>query len=373
MPQPNHDLLYKIGLTLLPKIGPINSKRLLAYMGSAEAVFNDPKSTLLKVPGIGEILVKSILDERTEALKRAEKELLFIEKYAIDVLFYLDKQYPEKLTHCEDGPLLLYKKGNGNFNSSKILAVVGTRNATKYGKEYCEKIISDLAHHSDLLILSGLASGIDVCAHKAALENNIPTSGVLGHGLDRIYPPSHRETSLKMLTSGCLITEFMSETNPDRENFPKRNRIVAGICDALLVIESDIKGGSMITAKLASAYNRDVFALPGHVDHQYSKGCNYLIKTNQASLIVDARDIEHIMGWNSPKNKTKGNQTALFVDLSDEEQKIVDLLKEKGDLKVDQISLFLELKMSDVLAYLLNLEMNMMVRALPGKIYSLAV
>ena len=264
-------LLYHIAITSIPNIGDITAKKLIAYCGSSEQVFCEKKSVLEKIPGIGGINASKIISHKTEALAIAEEELVFIKKNNIKPLFYLNDNYPKRLLHCEDGPVLLYSKGDVEYNNPKVVSIVGTRKATDYGKEFCDKIVEELASHNPLIV-SGLAYGIDVCSHKAALKNNIPTVGVLAHGLDRLYPSQHSSIANKMLENGGLLSDYKSRTNPDRENFPKRNRIVAGLSDLTIVIESSKKGGSLITAYLANDYNRDVFALPGRLNDSQSEG-----------------------------------------------------------------------------------------------------
>ena len=365
----NEQLLYHIALTSIPNIGDITAKKLIAYCGSSEQVFKDKKSLLEKVPGIGSAYAKSIIDHKTEALNIAEEELKFIKENDIVPLFYLNENYPRRLVHCEDGPILLYTKGKIDFNTQKVISIVGTRRATDYGKEFCEKIVKDLAPHNPLII-SGLAYGIDVAAHKAAIKNNLSTVGVLAHGLDRVYPTQHKKTAFEMLEKGGLASDFKSRTNPDRENFPKRNRIVAGLSDLTIVVESSKKGGSLITAGLANNYNRDVFALPGKLTDSQSEGCNLLIKTNKAALIQSVKDIEYIMNWQAQEKK-KQKQTNLFVELSEEQKHLVSILKKKEKMPVDEISLTAKLPTSKTTSILLGLEFEGIVKTLPGKVYKL--
>jgi DNA processing protein len=243
-------LKYRIALTLLPGVGAVNAKTLVSYCGSVEAVFKQKKSLLEKIPNIGPLTSESILKQ--DVFDRAEKEIAFIHKNKITPLFYLDAEYPSRLKNCDDSPALLYFKGNADLNVQKVIAIVGTRNSTQYGKRVCENLIEGFAAFN-ITVISGLAYGIDITAHKLALKNNLPTVGVLAHGLDRIYPGIHSDTAEKMLDNGGLITEFMSETKPYRENFPSRNRIVAGMVDAVIVVESALKGGALITAEIANS------------------------------------------------------------------------------------------------------------------------
>lgn len=364
----NEDLKYKIALTLIPDIGPILAKRLLSYCGSAEAVFKEKRVSLEKIPGIGSASAKAVLSH--DVFERAEEEIKFIQKNNITPIFYLDPAYPKRLTHCEDNPVMLYFKGNVNLNAEKMVSVVGTREATDYGKSLCEKLIADLAVHN-VTVISGLAYGIDICAHKAAMENKLSTVCVLAHGLDKIYPAIHRSAAEKMLETGGWLTDFTSKTIPDRENFPSRNRIVAGISDATIVIESKAGGGSLITADIANGYNRDVFAFPGKVGDECSVGCNNLIKQNKAALIQSAADIVYILGWEQKKNSKAPQQKKLFVELNPDEEIVVNVLKEKDSINIDDLCLVCKLPMSKVSSLLLTLEFSGIVRSLPGKMYRL--
>ncbi|NVO02276.1 MAG: DNA-protecting protein DprA [Bacteroidetes bacterium] len=358
-------LVYKIALSLIPSVGDRIAKKLVSYCGSVEAVFNEKKSNLLKIPGIGEIVANSVIKQKV--LARAEEEVLFIEKHNITPVFYLDDNYPNRLKHCSDSPLMLYYKGNADLNHEKIIAIVGTRNATEYGKKCCIDLVADLVPHNPIII-SGLAYGIDICAHKASLENGLKTIGVMAHGLDRIYPNVHKSVSKKMAEQGGLITDYMSQTNPDRENFPSRNRIIAGMADAVIVVEAAKKGGALITADIANSYNRDVFAFPGRIGDEYSAGCNHLIKINRAALIQSAADIEYLMGWTKIKEK-KSVQKKLFVELSSDEQILFDILNTEGNKDIDYLSFKSNLPMSKASALLLGLEFKGMVNSLPGKVY----
>lgn len=364
-------MLFQIAVTLIPGIGDITGKKLIAYCGGVDAVFEEKKQHLMKIPGIRETLANSIISGRTNALKRAEKEIAFIEKYKIQCFFFTEDNYPHRLKNCVDSPMMLYHKGNAELNKSKIVSIVGTRNATDYGKDCCKNIVEGLAD-CDVLIVSGLAHGIDSCAHKEALRNNLETLGVLAHGLDRIYPAVNRNLAWKMLEKGGLITDYISETNPDRENFPKRNRIIAGLSDATIVIEAAKKGGALITADIANSYNRDIFAVPGKISDVYSEGCNHFIKTNKAALVQSAADIKYIMGWDTKKQKNLAIQRKLFVNLTPDETAIVKLLEDSIQLSVDAICIELQTTTSHVAAALLNLEFEGIVKTLPGKMYCLA-
>jgi len=362
------NLNYKIALTLIPNIGDILAKRLVAYCGGVQAVFEEKKSSLEKIPGIGNFHANEIINHTV--FERVDEEIKFIEKNNITPLFYLDSNYPKRLTYCEDSPVMLYYKGTANLNSEKIISIVGTREATEYGKKTCEKLIADLASYN-VIIVSGLAYGIDICAHKAALDNNLPTICTLAHGLDRIYPALHKSTAQKMLDQGGWLTDFTSNTAPDRENFPRRNRIVAGISDATIVIESKKSGGSLITADIANSYNRDVFAFPGRVDDVCSEGCNNIIKQNKAALIQSAADLVYILGWEQTKSIKAPQQKKLFLDLTSDEELLVNVLKEKNSVTIDDICFASKLPMSKVSALLLTLEFSGIVKSFPGKAYGL--
>ncbi|MCB0804864.1 MAG: DNA-processing protein DprA [Bacteroidales bacterium] len=358
-------LLYQIAITLIPGIGDINAKKLIAYCGSAEAVFQEKKTNLMKIPGMGKATVESIKSAQT--LERAEQEIDFIEKNNIRTYYYLDKSFPQRLKHCIDSPVLIYLKGNADLNCKYVVGMVGTRRATEYGRDMCESLLHDLAD-LDVLVVSGLAYGIDTQSHKSALDNGLKTVGVLAHGLDRVYPNQNYALSRKMMEQGGLLSDFMSGTNPDRENFPKRNRIIAGLCDALVVVESAKKGGALITANIANSYNRDVFAVPGRINDLYSEGCNYLVKTNKAALIQSADDLKYIMQWDS-KSTNAAIQTKLFRELNKEEDIVMDILKENGETSIDFIVLQSKLSNSKIAAILLNLEFDGLVKSLPGKMF----
>jgi DNA processing protein len=361
-------LRYQIALTLLPGVGDVLGKKLVAYCGGVEAVFREKKAALEKIPGIGQKLIDAILSQNVFA--RADEEITFIEENNIQPLFYLQKHYPTRLKNCVDSPIMIYYKGTGDLNSQKVISVVGTRNATSYGKEICEKLIQGLAAHS-VLIVSGLAYGIDTCAHRSALDKNLKTVGVLGHGLDRVYPYLNRGLAEKMLDQGGLVSEFMSQTKPDRENFPRRNRIIAGMSDGTLVIEAAKSGGALITADIANSYNRDVFSVPGRIGDTWSEGCNALIKTNKAHLVQTPEDIAYIMGWNTTRKAKPKIQRELFIELSPDEEKIVGILRNADSMGIDNVCFHTGLPTSKVSSTLLNLEFQGLVKVLPGKIYKL--
>src|SRR6188508_3275083 len=312
----NSELLYQLALTEIPNIGCVHAKILAQQFGSAENIFKAKQHFLEKIEGIGEIRARAI--KAFNNFSNAEEEIKFIEKYKIKPLFLTDKDYPQRLLNCYDSPTLLFYKGHADLNASKVVAIIGTRNHTEYGKQQTEKLVKDLSSQ-DILVVSGMAFGIDAIAHKTAYKNNLATVGVLGHGLDQIYPSDHTNLAKDMLRqNGGLLTEFRSNTKPDKHNFPTRNRIVAGMSDATVVIETGEKGGSMITAELANGYNKDVFAFPGKVTDNKSAGCNYLIKTNKAMLLTDAQELIEIMGWEekTKSEKEKKRQRELFIELT---------------------------------------------------------
>lgn len=363
--------LYQIALTLLPSIGDILAKTLVSYCGGVEGVFNASFAKLKKAPGVGDKRAREILDQTV--LLRAEEELKFVKKHKINLYFYLDDAYPRRLKQCFDNPVLLYGKGDFDLNTQRVISIVGTRNATDYGKQVTDELVEVLAPFGPIIV-SGLAYGIDIQAHRAALKHGLPTIGVLAHGLDRIYPAHHRTTAEKMLGQGGLLTEFQSQSNADRENFPKRNRIVAGLADATIVVETKTKGGSMITAELANGYNRDVFAVPGHITATFSQGCNYLIRTNRAQLLDSPLELVAALGWELPgqQKTTKAIQPQMFVNLEPAEQQLVDVLQQSGELTIDDLLSKINAPASKVATTLLTLELKGIVRTLPGKIYRLA-
>ena len=363
------DLLYRIALTLVPQIGDVHAKALINVYGDAQSVFKARKKELEHIDGIGTTRAKSIKEFSNFTL--AEEEIRFIEKYKISPLFITDKDYPQRLLNCYDSPVLLYYRGNADLNHSRIISLVGTRNHSEYGRSVCEKLIEELKEEN-ILIVSGLAFGIDTISHRAALKNNLQTVGVLAHGLDMIYPSQNKSLAKQMTAQGGLLTEFPSNTNPDKQNFPRRNRIVAGICDAVVVIESGKKGGSLITAELGNSYNKDVFAIPGRTTDSKSEGCNYLVKTNKASLMTNTEDLLEMMNWKAIPKPSVKKQRELFIEFPPDERIIVDILQQQGSIQIDELYLKSGLSSSAMASALLMLEMNGVVMALPGKIYRLS-
>lgn len=370
----NYDLLkFRIGITLINGIGNNIAKNLIAYLGNEEAVFKEKQKNLMRIPGVGEVLAKEIVNHKS-ALQRAENEIEFIIKNDIQCLYYADKTYPFRLKECPDAPLVLFTKNKVPLNEARFIGVVGTRNATDYGKEICKNIAISLASIHNVVIVSGLAYGIDICAHRNALDYNIPTIGVIAHGLDMIYPSAHRNTAARMLEKGGLVTEYLSKTNPDRQNFVQRNRIIAGLSDAIIVVESAQKGGALITAELANDYNRDVFAFPGRINDVWSKGCNSLIKTHRATLIESPDDFIKLMGWDKSSKDNQHVQTELFTELSDEELKIYSLLRQTPEgIHVNELAILSENSYSKITSILLEMEFKGLVKSIPGSIYKTCI
>jgi DNA processing protein len=361
-------LKYKIGIGLIPKIGPVLARRLVTFCGSIEGVFREKGNNLSRIPGIGKKLAGYIAEKTV--MERAAREVDYIAANNIKPVFYLDSGYPERLKHCDDAPLIIFVRGDTGFSESKVLAVVGTRNATGYGKDMCNRLIQDLARNNhDVLVVSGLAYGIDICAHRAALDNNLRTMAVLGHGHGTIYPHVHKEVAGRIMTSGALISEFLHDDLPEPPNFIRRNRIIAGLSDAVVIVESGEKGGALITADLANSYNRDVFAFPGRITDRYSTGCNRLIKTNRAALIENYHDLEYMLGWKSDRPACPDTQKQLFTGLDCNESRILDSVSGNSDMTIDQISLYCDMPMSKVSAILLSLEFKGLVKCMPGKVY----
>lgn len=360
-------LLYQIALTQLPQVGALTAKNLVSYCGSAEGVFKATRRELLKIPGIGTVVTNSVLSAKTFHL--AEQEIDFLEKNRVEAVFYTDERYPTRLKQCPDGPVLLFFKGSTVelLHNERIVAIVGTRQPTDYGKALCEEIIEGLKPYNPLII-SGLAYGIDVTAHRKACLIDVPNIGVLGHGLGSIYPSQHRSIALKMIENGGLLSEYIHSAKPDREHFPMRNRIIAGMCDALIVIETAASGGSMISAQLAADYSRDLFAVPGRVNDPKSAGCNYLIQNGSARLTVSAIDIAEAMFWEENGKKTT-RQTQLLLDLSAEEEHLLQNIREKPEIAIDQLSVVSRMPPGELASALLGLEFKGAIRTLPGKRY----
>ena len=361
------ELLYKVAITLIPNVGPVTTRNLVSYCGGVKPVFEARKRELLKVPGVGSLIADNIVNQ--DVLGRAEEELNFLESHGIQALFYLDEGYPSRLRNCADSPAMLYYKGSANLNAGRIVAIVGTRKPSVHGIHTCEELVEGLKPYG-ALIVSGLAYGIDITAHRKCLSIDIPTVGVLGHGLQRIYPPQHQGVARAIAQAGGLLSEYPSYTLPDREHFPMRNRIIAGLCDALIVVETKKKGGSMISAYMANDYNKDVFAVPGRVKDSSSEGCNHLIKSHKAALIESAADIGYVMRWDEP-GPQKAIQKQLFVELTEDEKIVVDLLNQYEAVGIDQLTGTMQVANSEMASLLLELEFKGVIRVLPGKRYVL--
>ncbi len=366
----SQQLAYQIALTKAPQVGAVTAKILVSYCGSAEGVFRASRRELLKIPGIGPIIADSI--GSAAPLQLAEAELAFLEKHNIASLFYTDERYPVRLKQNADCPAMLYFKGSSVslLNAQRIVAIVGTRQPTDYGRMMCEELIEGLAPYG-VLIVSGLAYGIDIAAHRKSVSLDLPNIGVLGHGLSNLYPADHRATAARMVENGGLLTEFTHKAGPDRENFPMRNRIIAGMCDALVVVETAASGGSMISAELAAQYERELFAIPGRVRDPKSAGCNLLIKNNRAALVESAEDIALALRW-EPAGKSRVIQPQLFPDLDPAETRIINIVRSKPEIPIDELTLGAALPPGELASLLLGLEFKGILRTLPGKRYVLA-
>ncbi len=365
------EIIASIALTQIPGVGSVGARNLINAVGSAEKIFSHRAELKQIVPGITPRMMEML--SSPQVLLRAEAEFSFAKKNKISCITINDEAYPSRLRECPDAPVVLFFKGNTDMNALRVINMVGTRNATDYGQRICRDFLADLkALSPDVLVVSGLAYGIDIHAHRAALSNNLSTIGVLAHGLDRIYPSVHRKTAIDMLENGGLLTEFLSETNPDRQNFVKRNRIVAGMSDATIVVESAVKGGALITADIAQSYHRDCFAFPGRVADEFSIGCNNLIKDNKAALILSAEDFVKAMCWDADSKAVPvAVQRQLFVDLTEDEQIVVDILQENGDSQINSLVVEADMPVNKMNAILFELEMKGVVRVLAGGMYQL--
>lgn len=364
--------ISSIALTLCPGIGHISAKRLIDAMGSATEVFGHRKDLPELLPGISPSIVSAL--DCPAAFLRAEREMEFVEKNRLACFTLKDSAYPSRLRECDDAPAVLFFKGNADLNRLRVINLIGTRRATDYGKQFCADFLSSLsALCPDVLVVSGLAYGIDIHAHRAALVHDLSTVAVLAHGLDRIYPYVHRNTAIDMLPHGGLLTEFLTETNPDRHNFVSRNRIVAGMCDATIVVESADKGGSLITAELAEGYHRDCFAVPGRTTDTASIGCNRLIRDNKAALLLSADDFVKAMGWTAAVEPSTpaAIQRTLFPDLSEEEERIVRILTRQGDLHINTLVVEADIPVHRMTALLFELEMKGVLKPMVGGVYHL--
>lgn len=361
------ELFHTLALAKVEGVGAILAKKLIHHFGTAEEVFKAPKNILTKIDGIGSILYKNF--QSKTPFQQASTELKFIEKEAIQCFYFQEDTYPEKLKHCQDGPIILFGGGNLDLNKPKTISIVGTRNVTSYGQDFCKKLLEEIAPLNPTII-SGFAYGVDIVAHTAAIDLGLQTVGVLAHGLNQIYPSSHKKHMAAMEKKGGFLTEFWSNSNPEKENFVRRNRIVAGISEATIVIESAEKGGSLITANLANDYNRDVFAVPGRITDKYSQGCNNLIKTQKAHLLTSAADLIYILNWRDElKPREKVIQKQLFVELEETEQQIYDFLLKNGKEHLDIIAINCEIPVFRISSILITMELKGVVRPLPGKLF----
>lgn len=361
--------LALLALHFIPGLGDYSIRQLVSYCGSAEKVFQTPKGKLLKIPGIGTVTAEAIT--KGKPFHEAEKEFKKAEQEEATLVFYTDSYYPSRLKSLSDAPTLLYTKGNFDFENPKTIGIVGTRKATDYGRVCIEELMEGLLPHHPLIV-SGLAYGIDILAHRLALKNNLPTLGVLGSGIDVMYPATHKDTAKKMLADGGLVTENPMGTKPDAHNFPARNRIIAGLCDALIVVEAAEKGGALITAEIANSYNKDVFAFPGNIGQSYSTGCNNLIKSNKAYLITGTKDLEYLMNWDI-NTKPQPKKSALVIDQYEPSEQVVlkELISNNNQLMIDEISWRTNLSVGQLASVLLGLEFKGVVASLPGKIYKI--
>ena len=369
------EIYYTIALTRMTGFNFQTALLLCREMGGAKAVYEHRGDIRQVLPSVSERL-SDALQNWDDALARAAREMEFMDKHHIRCLCYGDADYPQRLTECADAPLTLYYLGSADINRQRVVSIVGTRHCTSYGQDLIRHFVADLRLLCpDVLIVSGLAYGVDICAHRQALENGFDTIGVLAHGLDDLYPPRHRDTATQMIRQGGLLTEYMSETRADKLNFVKRNRVVAGLCDATILVESAAKGGGLITAHIAQDYNRAVMAFPGQVGAPYSEGCNNLIRDNGAQLITSAADFVEAMGWQGDaelqRAKAAGIERSFFPNLSPEEQKVAEKLDEMGDLQLNQLSVMLNKPIGQLSALLFQLEMKGVVRPMAGGGYHL--
>ncbi len=363
------DTFHRIALARTPLLGPVNIRQLVAHCGGVNEVFHTSKKALTAIDGIGPTIAENILGG--EGLRLAEREMQLIEQAEIEPIFFLDDEYPQRLLNIHSAPALLFFTGSDTrlLNHPRPVAIVGTRKPTNLGRQLTEQLVEGLKVHN-CLIVSGLAFGIDITAHRAAVEKGLPTFGILGHGLGRIYPDDHRSTAKKMCENGGLLTEFPFEAGPDRMNFPMRNRIIAGLAEAVVVVETAAAGGSMITAALAFEYQRPVFTYPGRVRDTFSAGCNALIKTNRATLIESAKDLADMMIWEQAGGKKKGKQATLHFDLSPDERRVVDALRQNPHLTIDEMISSVQTE-GDVVSVVSEMEMKGMVGRLPGQRFEL--
>lgn len=361
--------LYEIALTQIPSIGLQTAKFLVQHFKSAAAVFECTSNELSKISGLRKNVIQALEIHKSNALQFAQQEIIWMQKHQVKAVSITDDDYPKRLKHCPDAPLTLFIKGNVNLNLPYVVSVVGTRNITEYGKKITQELIEGFSEFPNILIVSGLAYGVDIEAHRACVDFDLPTVGVLAHGLDTVYPSVHHSLAQQIQKNGAVVSEFVHGVSADRENFPKRNRIIAGLADATIVVEAGAKGGALITADIAHSYARDVFAFPGRTIDAFSEGCNRLIKHQKAQMITSAADVLEAMNWDLTF-KNKPVQRSLFVELTTEEQKITEVLKAMP-ISIDELCFKLNQTQSQISLILLELEMKGVVKSLPGKIYAL--
>lgn len=361
-----NELLAVLRLQNIPNIGDVSAKKLISYCGSPAAVFADKRDRLLKIDGIGSFTLRGLYDAQHR--KAAEAELVYIQKNKIEYTYFEDAEHPKLLKHCTDSPTLLFKRGNIDLSDRKIISVVGTRKITSYGMAFCEKFIADIAPLNPIIV-SGFAYGVDITVQKLAVEHGLQTIGCLAHGLNQMYPKAHAKYIAEVEKNGGFYTEFWSTSQPEREHFLKRNRIIAGMSEATVVVESAEKGGSLVTADIANSYDRDVFAVPGRTADRYSVGCNNLIKQQKAHMMTSAADLIYLLSWDIPEKKALSVQKQLFVELDVTEQSIYDYLQKEGKQQLDNIALTCRLPIFKASSTLLNMEMKGLIRPLPGKLF----
>ena len=361
-------LLAILRLQKSKAIGDILAKKLIVNVGDVQQIFKEKTASLQKINGIGANALKHLFDKKN--IQFAEAELKYIQENNIGYTYFLANDYPKNLHNCIDSPILMFKDGNINFNNHKIISIVGTRNMSSYGRDFITKLIDDLTEYNPIIV-SGFAYGVDICAHKRAVKNNLQTVAVLAHGFETIYPKVHKKYIHQINENGGFYTEFWSEEQPLRENFLKRNRIVAGISKATIIVESAAKGGSLVTADIANSYNRDVFALPGRATDIYSKGCNNLIKNNKAELLTSANDVVRLLNWDIKEKPKKVIQKQLFLELNSNEQKVYDYLLKEGKQLLDIIALDCGIPLFQLSSILLQMEMKGILKPLPGKLFEI--
>lgn len=373
LPTVSQELLYQVALPLIPQVGGGIARALVKYIGSAEMVFSSSSEKLEKVPKVGKLLAGNILAHKTTALKQAEKVLQRAEAEGVQLLYFNNPAYPERLRDLPDAPLLLYYKGTSDLNALKVVSIVGTRQSTEYGRMVTDQIVQGLVSH-DVLVVSGLAYGIDIAAHRSALKAGLPTIGVMASGIDTVYPSVHKGEAEKMLQQGGLLTEFPFGTKPDAPRFPSRNRIIAGMADCTIVVESTMKGGSLISADIAHGYDREVMAVPGPITSETSQGCNQLIRSLKAVPYTKPKDLEELLNWDKALAPFAAPKTPPKLNLSgfpEEEQKVLRVLQQAGPTHIDVLSRHTQLSMGQLSSILFTLEMSGVIKALPGKVFSL--